>query len=107
MFELIVSPSARADLIAQWDFFADEAGNLALADRFVACAEATFKKLACTPGLGRVRSFSNPKADDLRSWKVTDFPRNLVFHRPLPEDRGVEIVRVVHGARDLGAMFGK
>jgi len=51
MFELIVSPGARADLIAQWDFFADDAGNLALADRYVACAEATFKKLARTPGL--------------------------------------------------------
>ena len=46
MFELIVSPGARAELIAQWDFFADDAGNLALADRYVACAE-----LAHTPGL--------------------------------------------------------
>ena len=107
MFELIVSPGARADLIAQWDFFADDVGNLALADRFAVCAEATFKKLARTPGLGRVRSFPSPQAKNLRSWKVTDFPKHLVFYRALPEDRGVEIVRVIHGARNLLALFGK
>lgn len=107
MFELIVSPGARADLIAQWDFFADEVGNLALADRFVACAEATFKKLARTPGLGRVRSFASPKAKNLRSWKVDEFPKHLIFYRALPGNRGVEIISVVHGARDLLALFGK
>ena len=107
MLELIVAPAARADLLAQWDFYADDVGDPNLADRFVACAETTFKKLARTPGLGRVRSFPSPQAKNLRSWKVTDFPKHLVFYRALPEDRGVEIVRVIHGARDLLAMFGK
>ena len=105
MLELIVAPAARADLLAQWDFSADDMGNLDLADRFVACVESTFKKLALTPGLGRSRTFCSPKARNLRSWKVTDFPKHLVFYRPLPEDRGVEIVRVLHGARDLDALF--
>ena len=59
MAELIVAPSARADLLAQWDFYADEVGDPDLADRFVARAEATFKKLARTPGLGRPRSFNS------------------------------------------------
>ena len=88
MLELIVAPAARADLLAQWDFSADDVGNLDLADRFVACVESTFKKLALTPGLGRSRTFRYPKAGKLRSWKVTDFPKHLIFYRPLPEDRG-------------------
>lgn len=33
---------ARADLIAQWDFYNEDVGNPDLADRFVACAETTF-----------------------------------------------------------------
>jgi toxin ParE1/3/4 len=107
MPEVLVSPAARADLIAQWDFFADDVGNPALADRFVACAEATFKKLARTPSLGRVRSFASPKAKNLRSWKVNGFPKHLIFYRALPGDPGVEIISVVHGARDLLALFGK
>src|SRR5712672_3469015 len=106
MADLIVAPAARADLLAQWDFYADDVGNPDLADRFLACAESTFKKLARMPTLGRARAFRSPKAKSLRSWKVTDFPKHLVFYRPLPNDRSVEIVRVLHGARDLDALFG-
>jgi len=38
MLELIVAPAARADLLAQWEFYADDVGNPDLADRFVASA---------------------------------------------------------------------
>ena len=105
MPELIVAPSARADLLAQWDFYADETGDLNLADRFVANAKITFTQLAQTPGLGRPCPFRNPKTQGLRSWRVADFPKHLIFYRPLSEDRGVEIIRVLHGARDLETMF--
>ena len=106
MAELIVAPSARADLLAQWDFYADEVGDPNLADRFIIRAEATFKKLARNPGLGRPRAFHSSKAKNLRSWKVADFPKHLIFYRLLPDERVVEIVRVLHGARDLDALFG-
>ncbi len=107
MAEALASPAARANLIAQCDSVANEAGNPALADRFAASAQATFKKLARTPGLGRVRSFRHPKMAGLRSRQVAGFPKHLVFYRPLPQERGVEIIRLVHGARDLMAIFGK
>lgn len=107
MPELIVAPAARADMLAQWGFYTDDVGDLDLADRFVACAESTFKKLARTPGLGRPRAFRSPQAKDLRSRKVADFPKHLVFYRPLPGERGVEIVRVLHGARDLDPLFNE
>ena len=107
MAELIVAPSARADLRAPWDFYADEAGDPDLADRFVARAEATFKKLARTPGLGRPRFFHSAMAKNLRSWKVADFPKHLIFYRLLRHEQVVEVVRVLHGARDLDALFGK
>ena len=82
-------------------------GHPDLADRLVACAEITFKKLARTPGVGRPRPLRSPKAKNLRSWKVADFPKHLIFYRPLPDERGVQIVRVVHGARDLEALFNE
>lgn len=107
MPDALVSPAARADVIAQCNYFAEEVGNPALADRFAASAEATFKKLARSPGLGRVRSFPHPTMGNLRSWQVAGFPNHLVFYRPQPEQRGVEIVRLLHGARDLVAMLGK
>lgn len=107
MAELIVAPAARADLLSQWNFYADDVGNPELADRLMASAETTFKKLARSPGLGRPRPFHSPKARNLRSWNVVGFSKHLVFYRPLPSDRGVEIVRVVHGARELDALFNE
>jgi len=32
---------------------------------------------------------------------------HLIFYRPMLEARGVEIVRVIHGARDLEALFNE
>ena len=108
MAETLLSPEARADLIAQSDYFADELGNPALAVRFECCAEATFKKLARTPGLGRPRSFGGySRLQKLRSWKVDYFPSHLIFYRELPNKGGVEIVRVLHGARNLEGVFSE
>ena len=105
MPELIITPAARADLLAQWDYYADEVGQPDLADRFTAQAESTFKKLAHTPGLGRPRSFGHSRLQNLRSWKVDGFPNHLIFYRPLPHQPGVEILRVLHGARNLETLF--
>jgi toxin ParE1/3/4 len=39
----------------------------------------------------------------LRFWTLREFPMYVVIYRPLPD--GVEILRVVHGARDLGRLL--
>ena len=38
---------------------------------------------------------------DLRFWPIKRYRNYLVMYRPL--DDGVEIIRVLHGARDLAA----
>jgi len=40
----------------------------------------------------------------LRAWPIDGFRNHLVFYRPT--DEGVDIVRVLHGARDIEALFG-
>jgi len=47
--------------------------------------------------MGRLR---DELADGLRSFPVG---RYVIFYRPIP--KGIEIVRVLHGARDLDAIF--
>ena len=40
-----------------------------------------------------------------RVWRISGFEKHLIFYRPRPE--GVEILDVIHGARDLEALdFG-
>lgn len=39
----------------------------------------------------------------MRVWSVRDFPKHLIFYRAT-DDR-IEILRVLHGARDAAAIF--
>lgn len=64
-----------------------------------------FDLLARNPTLGRRRHFRCHQ--NIRSWVVTEFTNYLIFYRELPDDSGVEILRVLHGARDLDALFEK
>ena len=45
------------------------------------------------------------RLDGMRSHGVRDFHKYIIFYI-LRED-GIEIVRVLHGARDLPALFGE
>jgi hypothetical protein len=41
----------------------------------------------------------------MRRWPVKDFEKVLLFYFPLSD--GVELVRVVHGSRDLDRLFNE
>jgi toxin ParE1/3/4 len=90
-----VSDAAVADLEEIWLFIAQD--NPEVADRFVRTIVARFAKLAAMPYLGRQRA---ELSTGLRSFPVGSY---VVFYRPM--DNGVEVVRVLHGARDLPPLF--
>ena len=66
-------------MLAIWNYFAVEVGDVDLADRFSACAKETFEALARTPGLGRSRRFGRKSLKDIRSWRVEGFSKYLVL----------------------------
>jgi toxin ParE1/3/4 len=70
--------------------------NSDAAHRFFVAVKKTFSLLARHPGLGRLRSLSRP---GIRSFRVPGFPNYLVFY--LPMENEVQILAVIHGARDL------
>jgi toxin ParE1/3/4 len=55
------------------------------------------------PGMGAMREFSNPAHKGIRSWPITDFENYLIFYRPI--DDGIEVVPILHGARDIDQIF--
>ncbi len=73
--------------------------------RFLEAAQETFGALARTPGLGGLFESRNPRFSGVRIWQVKGFRSVLVFYRPIKG--GVEIIRVVNGARDFAALFGE
>ncbi len=56
-----------------------------------------FRVLATQPSMGRAR---DELAPDVRSFP---FGRYVIFYMPL--DDGIDVVRVLHGARDVDAVF--
>lgn len=84
-------PRARDDLADIWDYIADD--SEARADAFIETIDRKFQTLAGRPGIGRLRDELKPS---LRSFPVG---RYVIFYFPLPD--GVDIVRVLHSARDI------
>jgi toxin ParE1/3/4 len=91
-------PQAEADLTDQFIYYL-AAGGAELAERFLTAVEAATQRLLETPGIGVKRSFRHPSLQGLRMHPVRGFERHLVFYHE--RDDGIEIVRVLHGARDI------
>lgn len=84
-------PLAALDILDIWDYIADE--DITAADRWVDQLDSAFGRLATQPLMGRERPELAP---DLRSFP---FRRYVIFYVPLPD--GIDVVRVLHSARDI------
>ena len=67
--------------------------------RFLDEADATFERLASMPGLGARFDPDSPALGELRFFPVSRFRNHIVFYRPV--EGGIEVLRVLHGARDI------
>lgn len=86
---------AEEDLIDIWLYIAHD--DVRAADRVLDNIEEKFLLLADQPGLGPARPDIAP---DLRYSPVR---RYLILYRQITD--GIEIVRVVHGARDVPTLM--
>jgi toxin ParE1/3/4 len=87
---------AQEDLREIRAYIAERGSNRAAA-RWIGTLRQRFRRLAETPGMGRPR---DDLAPDLRSLAVGDY---LIFYRQ--ERGGIQIVHVLHGARDIEQLF--
>ena len=95
MSAVVARPRALADLAEIWAYSAE--GSPDQADAFVDLVDSKFQALSRRPGLGRRR---RELSSDIRSLAVG---RYVVFYLPL--SRGIEVVRVLHGSRDIESIF--
>ena len=96
------SDMAVADVLEQSDWYRAQA-DMKLAQRWEKAVTSTLLRIAKVPHAGAPSRF---KADELRGTRwlpVAGFPMHLVFYR-FREDQ-IRVLRVVHGARDLEALF--
>ncbi|HWE94301.1 MAG TPA: type II toxin-antitoxin system RelE/ParE family toxin [Tepidisphaeraceae bacterium] len=91
-----VTPRAKLDLFAIWEYIADD--SMEAADKVVAKIKSEFGKLAEMPGMGHRRI--EVSDERYRFWKVYSY---LIVYRI--DTSPIQIVRVVSGYRDIGKLF--
>jgi toxin ParE1/3/4 len=92
----VVSPRARADMDEIWTYIAQ--GNRSAATRMIRRMTDKFAVLARQPGIGELRGDLCP---GLRCVPLESY----VIYYEIEASR-VRIVRVLHGARDIGQFYG-
>lgn len=87
----------RADLDVDGIWLSIAQHNLRAADKLSRRLNDAFALLARWPGIGEARP------DLGTNYRVFSVAKYAVVFRPV--DGGVEIIRVIHGARDIRALF--
>jgi toxin ParE1/3/4 len=96
-----IQPLVYLDLAEISEYIARD--RPASAHRFLFAADETFAWLAKHPKVGMRCEFENPLAADVRCWRVKGFKNYLIFYRRIT--RGIQVIRILHGARDIAALF--
>jgi plasmid stabilization system protein ParE len=73
------------------------------ARKVVSAIRDMFLLLSGHPLLGTVYHPLRRTLKGIRMITVTEYPNYLIYYRPLPENAGVRILYVLHGARDAAA----
>jgi toxin ParE1/3/4 len=95
---------AYMDLDECAEFIGRDSPRAAL--RFLEAADEQMERLAGAPTIGS--SFwetDDPRLTGLRFAPIRGFEKYLIFYRPIRN--GIEIIRVLHGARNLRKLFGE
>lgn len=91
MAKVIYSDIAKADLREIWDYVSDD--SQLQADRLLGRIRSKLEHLARWNTLGR------PRPELSRNCRSYPFGKYCFFFRPI--DNGIEVIRVIHAARDL------
>jgi toxin ParE1/3/4 len=95
-------PQARLDLLEQFVYFAEEA-DIELAERYYAAVAQTCAMLVSQPLAGAVYDSGIAGLADLRRFPVRGFDQYLIFY--VPRVGGIDVIRVLHGARDIESVL--
>jgi toxin ParE1/3/4 len=99
---IVETDEAIKDAIDIADYIAVQR-NLDASDAFLAAVKEGYRLLAMMPGAGSLRDYGDPELSGMRVWPVPRFRNYLIFYLATQEQ--VRILRVLHGAQNLEAIF--
>lgn len=97
MLLVTLRPHAEVDILEIWEYIAED--SVIEADRWVDKLDEKFALWGTQPMMGRTRDELSPSIRSLI------FGRYVVFFEPLPN--GIDVVRVLHGSRDIDVAFAQ
>ena len=100
----VLRPSAAANLDAIEDYLSENA-SADIAEAFFESITDALRLLAGQPEMGRPWASSLPRLHDVRAWPLRIHHGYLILYRPLTAERGIEVLYVFHGARDILALL--
>jgi len=95
MAQVLRTPQANLDLLEIWTHVARTDAHAA--DRLLETIDQQCDRLADFPQMGRRR---DDLAPSMRSFPAESY---VIFYREIPN--GIEVIRVLHGARNIDALF--
>ncbi|MCP3959871.1 MAG: type II toxin-antitoxin system RelE/ParE family toxin [bacterium] len=98
MRRYILSPEAREDLIEIAEYIAQDSPKAAR--QVMKQLRSAMMRLAEMPGIGHLRE--DLTDEPLRFWPVFSY---LIIYRP--DRKPLEVVRVLHGARDVSSILAR
>ena len=101
MRSVVKRPQAKRDIMEQADYIAKD--SMKSSERFLRATDKTMHQIAAMPGIGVLRDFDNPELAGMRMVPVSGFPKVGIYY--LATEDTIEIVRVLHGARDIASIF--
>jgi toxin ParE1/3/4 len=96
------SELAVSDILEQADWYELQSGPK-LATRWDRAVTSTIVRISTAPKSGALCRFKAEQLQGTRRVPVGGFPKHLIFYQVEP--RGILVLRVVHGARDLESLF--
>lgn len=97
MKRIRVAPKARNDIKACAAWIRKD--NPTAAQRFVDAVSRTCDEIAQMPGIGSLRYADIPLIHGVRMIAVREFENYLLFY--LEHEASVDVIRLLHGARDI------
>ncbi|MEK7724621.1 MAG: type II toxin-antitoxin system RelE/ParE family toxin [Acidobacteriota bacterium] len=100
-YEIRKKPQAERDIEECFVYIGED--NLDVAVHFLVAVEDSIEEIGRNPFVGSQRKFKNPQVKNLRMRLVKSFSNFQIFYTTQAET--IEIIRVLHGARDLEDIF--
>ena len=101
IYQLVTSAEADDDVFNIACYLAEQREGLGF--RFYDCVDETYQQIADNPMLKGLGHFRQAETNNIRIYPVKNFPNHLIFYR-IETDK-IEILRVLHGARDYMNFF--